>query len=567
MPIEISDATELQAINSDLTGEYVLINDIDASGTSSWNSGAGFDPIGALSSPFTGSLNGGGFVISDLYINRPAENLVALFCRPETAIAPGICDFYLRDVSIVGQQYVGAIGGATFSGTTAGIRRVGCSGSVTGTSNSTTAFIAGFIGANDNGTFEDCYARVAVTASNNGGRVGGFSGDTRSAVNRCYSTGTVTGSGGSTGGFAGRNSVAPVDCFWDTESSGRATSGGGTGKTTAEMQDIDTYDPEWDIVLESAHDGQFATAVWFIDDGVDYPKLWFEYEESGTTYAGSVGFGATADLSMSYALTAGRSAAFGFDADQVMSAAAAVQAAIALGAQGADAYSYALTFDGTNLFAATAALTAAAGAQIIATVGLDSQLTLDISRTNAIVGSIDLAIESGFTIAAQAFINGSVLLAGQQAIQAGLMALVDAAIEAGAIIDVDLDGGLSVEAAVAMSFMTALTMNREVQIPLSLLFDADAAATASHELTVGGDIGLAAEAVLNTVAGIYVDAAMSLGIELDLETARRLITTSVTTPLSRMTKVVAERRIVRVPAEERIVIVRIDPRLIKPSNG
>jgi hypothetical protein len=33
----------------------------------------------------------------------------------------------------------------------------------------------------------------------------------------------------------------------------------------------------WDMVLMANHDGQEATAIWFIDDGNDYPRLWFEY--------------------------------------------------------------------------------------------------------------------------------------------------------------------------------------------------------------------------------------------------------------------------------------------------
>jgi hypothetical protein len=46
------------------------------------------------------------------------------------------------------------------------------------------------------------------------------------------------------------------------------------------MKDIDTYTTDgvdWDIVLEANHDGDVDTAVWFIDDGTDYPRLWFEY--------------------------------------------------------------------------------------------------------------------------------------------------------------------------------------------------------------------------------------------------------------------------------------------------
>ena len=50
------------------------------------------------------------------------------------------------------------------------------------------------------------------------------------------------------------------DSFWDTETSGQAVSAGGTGKTTAEMQQQGTFDPPWDF-----------TNIWDIAGG--YPFL------------------------------------------------------------------------------------------------------------------------------------------------------------------------------------------------------------------------------------------------------------------------------------------------------
>ena len=57
---------------------YILINDIDASDTSTWNCGAGFKPIGGI---FNGSFDGRGYNISDLYINRPFTDNVGLFSQ------------------------------------------------------------------------------------------------------------------------------------------------------------------------------------------------------------------------------------------------------------------------------------------------------------------------------------------------------------------------------------------------------------------------------------------------------------------------------------------------------
>ena len=75
----ITTCTELQNIRNNLGGDYYLANDIDCSCTSGWNGGAGFEPIGSDSNMFTGTLDGKGYKITHLYINRPSTNYVGLF--------------------------------------------------------------------------------------------------------------------------------------------------------------------------------------------------------------------------------------------------------------------------------------------------------------------------------------------------------------------------------------------------------------------------------------------------------------------------------------------------------
>jgi len=56
---------------------------------------------------------------------------------------------------------------------------------------------------------------------------------------------------------------------------------GGTGKTTPEMMEFDTFtdtetvglDEPWDIVLI----GSYVNEIWYIDDGSDYPRLGWQY--------------------------------------------------------------------------------------------------------------------------------------------------------------------------------------------------------------------------------------------------------------------------------------------------
>jgi hypothetical protein len=91
---------------------------------------------------------------------------------------------------------------------------------------------------------------------------------------RCYST-AYTGSG-NTGGLVGTDYGGTVIAsFWDTQTSNANNSGGGTGKTTAEMQTKSTFtDAGWDFVWETANG---PNDVWAICEGVSYPKLAWQY--------------------------------------------------------------------------------------------------------------------------------------------------------------------------------------------------------------------------------------------------------------------------------------------------
>ena len=117
----------------------------------------------------------------------------------------------------------------------------------------------GLIGYN-NGSAENCYARGSVIGAD---YVGGFAGenDDSGVISKCYSTGSVIGVY-NVGGFAGWNSGSCADNYWDVETSNRPTSPGAEGKTTEEMMQQSTFEPEWDF-----------GAVWGIEEGLTYPVL------------------------------------------------------------------------------------------------------------------------------------------------------------------------------------------------------------------------------------------------------------------------------------------------------
>jgi hypothetical protein len=91
-----------------------------------------------------------------------------------------------------------------------------------------------------------------------------------------YATGqiTVTGSGEYVGGFSGRAWGDAYDCFWDTETSQISTSGFGTGLTTIEMQDPNTFiSAGWDLAGESDNG---PSDIWVMPDSGGYPLLWWQ---------------------------------------------------------------------------------------------------------------------------------------------------------------------------------------------------------------------------------------------------------------------------------------------------
>jgi len=137
------------------------------------------------------------------------------------------------------------------------------------------------------GTIRNCYAEggqvsagwgAGGLAAGLGGASSGSVASDPSRIVNCYSTCTVRGDPRCSGGLVGGHYDGEVaDCFWDVQTSGHATSAGGTGKTTAELQTARTFlDAGWDFVGETANGSE---DIWWIDEGKDYPRLARELSE------------------------------------------------------------------------------------------------------------------------------------------------------------------------------------------------------------------------------------------------------------------------------------------------
>ncbi len=189
---------------------YKLINNINASETSTWNNSGtdtsvleGFNPIGVRGGSYTfkGTFLGQGYTITGLYI-RQSNDGVGMFGG--TGTAARILDLHLAGGSIsTGAQYVGGLVGYNTGYIS------GCSN--TGTVDGSNSYIGGLVGYNEAGTITRCYATSAVTANvgvttTAASGVGGLVGCSHQGlVTLSYATGAVTSGDYSVGGLAGQN--------------------------------------------------------------------------------------------------------------------------------------------------------------------------------------------------------------------------------------------------------------------------------------------------------------------------------------------------------------------------
>ncbi|MBV5329459.1 MAG: filamentous hemagglutinin N-terminal domain-containing protein [Chlorobium sp.] len=245
--------TDLQGMEGNLSGRYVLGADINAGATASWNGGAGFMPVGyngsnapPYSYTFAGTFDGLGHTITNLTINRPATSNVGLFAITYYAT---IRNVGLVAGSFTGDYHVGALVGqdmwyTTINNSYATGNVIGNSSSVgglvgsteyycdinnsyaTGNVNGLTGYVGGLVGQNDYSTIRNSYATGSVTSISD--EVGGLVGenDNGSTISNSYATGNVNG-GSYVGGLAGDNYSSTISNAYATGSVSGSVSGNG----------------------------------------------------------------------------------------------------------------------------------------------------------------------------------------------------------------------------------------------------------------------------------------------------------------------------------------------------
>jgi Bacterial cadherin-like domain/The GLUG motif len=263
-PTVIYTISDLQAIQSDLSGYYVLGADIDAAGYN-------FTPIGRASNPFTGILDGQGHTISNLTINLSADE-VGLF--GDIGTTGVVQNLGLINLSVTGSaspttlgQLIGGVAGSN-AGT---IARSYTTGTITGDRPSLNGFISvgGLVGINY-GTVTQSYSAATVTGASDASivRVGGLVGENDyGTITQSYATGPATGTsakleiGGLVGSDGAPESGATTSSYWDVETTGQQNSAGGTGLTTVQLQS-GTLPDGFDSTIWFDNAGQFPALLW-----------------------------------------------------------------------------------------------------------------------------------------------------------------------------------------------------------------------------------------------------------------------------------------------------------------
>ncbi len=312
-PYLIYTAEQMNAIGADANDWdkcFKLMADIDLAcftGTSFNIIGYWVDSGSPDNNPFTGVFDGNGHKISNFsytstdtdpvglfgYVNGEINNLGLIYPYVDAGTGGGVGSLvgwlingtitacYAEKAGVSGHHWVGGLvgrngGTITKCYSTASVSGTGWdAGGLVGQNDATISnsysaagvsgdrYVGGLLGENC-GTITDCYSEGVVSGTKN---IGGLTGrNYYGLISKSYSTASVSGQR-DIGGLMGANYGEVICSFWDIDTSGQSTSAAGTGLPTVKMQMQITFtDDGWD----------FTTPIWAIDEGVDYPRLWWE---------------------------------------------------------------------------------------------------------------------------------------------------------------------------------------------------------------------------------------------------------------------------------------------------
>ncbi len=236
--IGIYTAEDLDNIRNDLSGKYILMNNIDLSSHENWS------PIGTSETPFSGELNGNGYVVENMIItavqveqlnaglfgyikNATVKNLTIKNCKIDVSADKGVnaglvcaeakgsvilnCKTYGSvDAKSGGYLCAGGVAGSisesdkkdSFVKCCANFADVNAEGCVS-VSIYFNSFAVGGIAGYSSGNIYECSNHANITATETQGEedtyfgvfAGGISGSQASNLENCYNKGNVSSTG------------------------------------------------------------------------------------------------------------------------------------------------------------------------------------------------------------------------------------------------------------------------------------------------------------------------------------------------------------------------------------
>jgi hypothetical protein len=208
----VNSVYDLQNIQNNLSGDYALGKDIDATATASWNAGAGFVPIGNSVISFAGLLDGQIHTIDQMTINSSAiyVGLFGYIAGSGVVQNLGLTNVNVRGTAIMDRigALVGWNDGTITSSYSSGFVSSASGGGFPG------GWVGGLVGLNSGGTISRSYSTASVTGQPVYG-VGGLVGaNFLGSISESHATGDVSGSDfGKVGGLVGYNAGSLTQSF------------------------------------------------------------------------------------------------------------------------------------------------------------------------------------------------------------------------------------------------------------------------------------------------------------------------------------------------------------------
>jgi len=205
-PYQITNWHHLHNMRYYLNSYLILMNNLDSTtsgytemASSSAAGGKGWQPIGTSGNRFTGTFDGQGYEIRDLFINRPDEGYVGLFGA--VGGIGVIKNLGMVNIDVTGHGVVGGL--VAMNDRYGSMNNCYSRGSVTGT-----VSVGGLVGYSA-WTVSNSHSSASVTGDQRVGGLVGMMGALGGSVTNSYFTGSVTGSS-CVGGLVGDTPLGTV---------------------------------------------------------------------------------------------------------------------------------------------------------------------------------------------------------------------------------------------------------------------------------------------------------------------------------------------------------------------